>query len=273
MDVLQAVILGIVQGIGEFLPISSSGHLVIAGELLDTVTGTDTASGDRLMMNVTLHAGTLLSILIVYQHEILKLRRQPRVCLLLVLASIPAALVGFALKDFFERVFETPLVAGVALFGTAGLLAIGQRLEKNALAYDQLTFRQSVLIGLFQVSALIPGISRSGSTISGGLICGLKRDSAAAFSFLMAIPVIAGAALLELLAVMTGESAISPDFVSALLAGGVTAFIVGLISLRWLITLIARGRLHWFAYYCAAVGTATVVWQLAATVSSDAAVI
>jgi undecaprenyl-diphosphatase len=271
VDVLQAVILGIVQGIGEFLPISSSGHLVIAGELLDQATGTRTDSGEKLMMNVTLHAGTLLSILIVYQREILKLRLQPRVCLMLILASIPAAAVGFTLKDFFERVFETPLVAGVALFGTAGLLVIGQRLEKNVLSYEQLTLRQSLFIGLFQAFALIPGISRSGSTISGGLICGLKRDSAAAFSFLMAIPVIGGAALLELKDVVTGEAAVSQDFVAALLAGGVTAFVVGLFSLRWLIALIAKGRLHWFAYYCAAVGTATIIWQLAAAVSNETA--
>ncbi|MBI1311377.1 undecaprenyl-diphosphate phosphatase [bacterium] len=269
MDVLQAVILGIVQGIGEFLPISSSGHLVIVGELLDPPWD----SSAKLLMNVTLHVGTLLSILIVYQREILRLRLQPRVCLLLVLASIPAAAVGFTLKDFFERVFETPLIAGVALFGTAGLLVVGQRLEKNVLAYEQLTLGQSLLIGLFQAFALIPGISRSGSTISGGLICGLKRDAAAAFSFLMAVPVIGGAAVLELKDLITGDSAVSQDFVTALLAGGVTSFVVGLFTLRWLISLIARGQLHWFAFYCAAVGTATVIWQLAAAVSTEAAAI
>ncbi len=273
MDILQAVILGIVQGIGEFLPISSSGHLVIAGELLETATGQKTDSGAKLLMNVTLHAGTLLSILIVYQREIFKLRLQPRVCLLLIVASIPAAAAGFALKDFFERVFETPLVAGVALFGTAGLLVTGQRLEKNVADYEQLTVKQSLLIGLFQAFALIPGISRSGSTISGGLICGMKRDSAAAFSFLMAIPVIGGAALLELKDVVTGEAAVSQDFIAAMLAGGVTSFVVGLVALRWLISLISRGRLHWFAYYCAAVGTATIVWQLAAAVSTETAAV
>lgn len=260
MDILQAVILGIVQGIGEFLPISSSGHLVIAGELLDRLFQTTTSDADKLLLNVTLHAGTLLAILIVYRDEILKLRIQANVCVLLVVASIPAGVIGIVFRDFFETVFATPLVAGVALFVTAGFLFAGHRLERGEIDYEQLTVRQAFLIGLCQAGALIPGISRSGSTISGGLICGLRRESAAAFSFLMAIPVIGGAALIEGVSVLSGDVAVKSPV--ALLAGGVTAFGVGLISLRWLVSIIARGRLHWFAFYCVAAGTVTVIWQL-----------
>ena len=268
MDILQAVLLGIIQGVGEFLPISSSGHLVICGELLENVLGTSSDNSDKLLMNVTLHAGTLLSILVVYRREIWKLRVQPRVIGLIILASIPAGGLGLLFKDLFESVFATPMVAGVALFVTAGLLVGGQKFERAdlSLPYEELPFGKAFLIGLFQAAALIPGISRSGSTISGGLISGLKRDSAAAFSFLMAIPVIGGAAILKLKDVVTSEVPLESGQATALLAGGATAFVVGLFTLRWLVSLIACGKLHWFAYYCVGVGTATIIWQLVASV-------
>ncbi len=266
MEILHAIILGIVQGVGEFLPISSSGHLVIVGELLDLSSGTATDNASKMLMNVVLHAGTLLSILIVYRRELLKLRLQPKVCLLIVLASVPAGLLGILAKDFFEDVFATPLVAGVALFVTASLLVGGQRFERHELNYDQLSSGKAFVIGLFQAIALVPGISRSGSTISGGLALGLKRDAAAAFSFLMAVPVIGGASLLKLKDVVSGEIVVGDPL--PLVVGGITAFLVGLFTLRWLVSLIAKGRLYWFAYYCVGVGTATVVWQLFASVTS-----
>lgn len=266
MEILHAIILGIVQGIGEFLPISSSGHLVIVGELLDQSDGTDHNDASNLLMNVVLHTGTLFSILIVYRKELFQLRLQPRVCLLIILASIPAGLLGILAKDFFAEVFATPLIAGVALFVTAGLLVAGHKLERNELNYDQLTPGKVLVIGLFQAGALVPGISRSGSTIAGGLALGLKREAAAAFSFLMAVPVIGGAALLEMKDVISGE--ITVDNPIALLAGGVTAFVVGLLTLKWLVSLINKGRLYLFAYYCVWAGTATIVWQLFDSVTS-----
>jgi undecaprenyl-diphosphatase len=267
MEILEAVILGIVQGIGEFLPISSSGHLVITGELLEMATGTKKDNEEKLLLNVVLHAGTLGSILVVYWKEIWELRVQPRVCVMLVLASIPAAVLGFTMKDYFEQVFATPLIAGVALFGTAGLLMLGQRLEKSELNYEDLPLKSAFLIGLFQAAALVPGISRSGSTIAGGLMLGLQRKSAAAFSFLMAIPVIGGAVLLELKDVYSGETVVASP--TALIVGGIVSFVVGLACLRWMVSLISKGKLHWFAYYCVTVGTATVVWQLFATVFAE----
>ena len=197
MEILQAIILGIVQGVGEFLPISSSGHLVIVGAILDQSAGTESDAASKLLMNVVLPAGTLLSILIVYRNELIKLRLQPRVCLLIVLASVPAGLLGVFAKDLFAEVFATPLIAGIALCVTAALLVGGQQLERNELDYNQLSFGKALAIGCFQAAALVPGISRSGSTISSGLALGLKREAAAAFSFLMAVPVIGGAVLLE----------------------------------------------------------------------------
>lgn len=265
MELLQALLLGIVQGVGEFLPISSSGHLVIVGELLDTIIGKKTGSEEKLLLNVVLHAGTLMSILVVYREKIFKLLSQPRVCLLIVIASVPAGCLGLMYKDLFEEIFGNPLVAGCALFVTAGLLIVGQKLERNLLEYDELSPVKSFVIGLFQAVALVPGISRSGSTISGGLLLGLKREAAAAFSFLMAIPVIGGAALLQAKDVITGETTIGNPM--ALIVGGIVAFVVGLFVLRWLVQLIAKGKLHYFAYYCMAVGTLTIVWQVALRLS------
>jgi undecaprenyl-diphosphatase len=267
MEILQALILGIVQGVGEFLPISSSGHLVIVGELLDGVMGKKTELDEKLMLNVVLHAGTLFSILVVYREKIFKLLKQPRVCVLLVIASIPAGYMGFMYKDLFEQVFANPLVAGCALFITAGLLVAGQKLERSELEYEELPMASSFMIGLFQAGALVPGISRSGSTISGGLLLGLKRDSAAAFSFLMAIPVIGGAALIQAKDVFTGDTTVGNPL--ALLVGGVVSFVVGLFVLRWLVELIAKGKLHYFAYYCVTVGTLTIIWQVVVRMSAE----
>ncbi len=266
MEILQAIILGIVQGVGEFLPISSSGHLVIVGAILDQSAGTESDAASKLLMNVVLHAGTLFSILIVYRNELLKLRLQPRVCLLIVLASVPAGLLGVFAKDLFAEVFATPLIAGIALFVTAALLVGGQKLERNELDYKQLSFGKALAIGCFQAAALVPGISRSGSTISSGLALGLKREAAAAFSFLMAVPVIGGAVLLEAKDVIFGDLIIGDPV--PLVVGGITAFVVGLLTLRWLVALIAKGRLYWFSYYCVAAGTATICWQLIESVTS-----
>jgi len=266
MEILQAVLLGIVQGIGEFLPISSSGHLVITGDLLDRVMNTTSTPDERLLLNVTLHAGTLLSILIIFRREILIALGQPRLLLLLALASVPAGAIGLTFKDLFKTVFSTPLIAGLGLFVTAVVLVVGHRLERSERSCEQLTWTQALLIGLFQACALVPGISRSGSTISGGLLTGLKRESAATFSFLMAIPVIGGATLLEARSLLTGEIQVESPI--PLVCGGLTAFVVGLFTLRWLLRLVSRGRLYWFSYYCVAVGTATVVWQLVAAVLS-----
>ncbi len=266
MEILEAIILGVIQGVGEFLPISSSGHLVIGGELLENLLGTSSDPSEKLLLNITLHAGTLGSILVVYRQQVWNLRLQPRVGLLLVAASVPAAVLGLTFRDVFAKVFSTPMVVGVALYATAGLLVVGQRLERGEISYERLPLGKALLIGLFQAGALIPGISRSGSTISGGLLLGLNRESAATFSFLMAIPVIGGAALVEFKDILTGEATVGSPL--ALLVGGGVSFGVGVVVLRWLVELIAKGRLHWFAWYCTAVGTATIIWQLVASVTA-----
>ncbi len=266
-EYIEAAVLGAVQGVAEFLPISSSGHLVILGELIQRITGREVDPEANLRMNVALHVGTLLSIFWVYRSDLWELRKRPRVVWAIIIATLPLVAIGLSpLKDMVKHGFETPLVAGVCLLVTAGLLAAAHRRENNSRPLDDLTPLSAAVIGLFQAVALFPGISRSGSTISGGLLLGFRRDVAANFSFFIAIPAIAGAAVLTLKDALT-ETPVSPSTAGygwgPILLGTIISFLVGLVALRWLLLLISQRRLHWFAWYCAAVGTLTILWQLA----------
>jgi undecaprenyl-diphosphatase len=260
-DYLEAVLLGIVQGVAEFLPISSSGHLVIAGELVQRCTGRKVDPESSLQLNVALHLGTLFSILAVYRRDLLRVLRDPRLCALIVLATIPVAIAGLLLKDAIQQHLFNPLAAGVCLFLTAGLLALAERAAGGETTVRDLSPKQAALIGLFQAVAILPGVSRSGSTIAGGMLTGVEPEDAARFSFLIAIPAIGGAVVLTSRSMLDGSGGANP--LPVLLAGAVVAFLVGWASLRGLIGLIRRRQLRWFAWYCAVVGAATVVWQLA----------
>ena len=253
----EATILGIVQGIAEFLPISSSGHLVIVGSLL----GRPADSGS-LELNIALHLGTLFSILVVYRRDVVQMCRQFRTIFNVGLATLPIVVVGLTLKDSIESAFETPLIAGCCLFITAALLLLGQRLERGDRSVETMTWRNALAVGLFQMVAVLPGISRSGSTIAGGMMSGLRRDSAATFSFLIAIPAIGGASVLLIKDLL--EAGPGGESVGVMGLGAVVSFLVGWASLRVLIHVVSRRKLHWFAYYCLAVGSLTVVWQLLA---------
>lgn len=261
-DTIRTVLLGIVQGLAEFLPISSSGHLVIVDALLDRLSGASLSGTGELELNVALHLGTLGSILVVYRHDLVRVAQNPRLLSAIVIATVPAAAAGLLFEDRLRRAFETPLVAGVCLFLTAALLVIGHRADRGERVHEDISWKQALIVGLFQALALFPGISRSGSTIAGGLCMGLRRDAAAAFSFLIAVPAIGGAALL--LAVKALRTAEPGGGSLPILGVGLgVSFVVGLIALKWLLRMITQRRLHWFAYYCAAVATGTIVWQLA----------
>jgi len=256
----QTLILAVVQGIAEFLPISSSGHLVIFGDLLDQAFGTVSSSTAKMQINVALHVGTLFSIVVVYWRELLSILPQPKLLVAVILGTIPAGVIGVTFHDFFEAAFSTPLIAGLCLYVTAAFLLLGQRLELNLIDLENIPAKHAVAIGFFQAVAILPGVSRSGSTIAGGLMTGLTRQAAATFSFLMAVPVIGGAALLEGRKLFSGhEAGYSP---SVLAFGAFVAFVVGVFSLRLLIRILSQRKLHWFAYYCLLVATGTTVWQL-----------
>ena len=264
VEYLEAAVLGAVQGVAEFLPISSSGHLVILGELIQRLTGREVDPESNLRMNVALHVGTLLSIFWIYRRDLWELRKRPKVVLAIIIATLPLVAIGLSpFKDQMKSGFDTPLIAGCCLLVTAALLASAHWLEANNRSLEEMTPLRAGVIGLFQAFALFPGISRSGSTISGGLLLGFRRDVAASFSFFIAIPAIAGAAALLLKDALTEAPTTTAGYGwGPILLGTLVSFAVGLLALSWLLRLITQRRLHWFAWYCLIVGTLTILWQL-----------
>jgi len=260
-EYLHAVILGVVQGIAEFLPISSSGHLVIADALLREYSGTAVPT-ESVTMGIALHFGTLMSILVVYRKDLIALLSDRWLMFLIVAATIPVGIAGIALKDYIDQAFAEPILAGAALLVTAGFLMAGRALQTSGVDLTQMSVRMATIVGIFQAVAIIPGISRSGSTIAAGMACGLKREHAARFSFLIAIPAIGGATVMELKDLATGEKQFDGSMLP-LLMGTVISFVVGVFALRWLIRIVVADKLHLFAAYCVVVGVATVLWQLA----------
>lgn len=258
---VYAAILGVVQGVAEFLPISSSGHLVIAEALIQECSSTPLPDWLKGMtMNVALHFGTLLSIAVVYWRDLLDLRKNLRLIAMIVLASVPVAVIGLIFKDQIEAAFDSTMAAGCGLLVTAVFLLIARKLQRGTLDLDKMPAWSAWFIGVFQAVAILPGISRAGSTVASGLVCGLKRQDAARFSFFIAMPAIGGATLLELIKILRGKVAMDIAW-QPMLLGGVISFVVGVLCLRWLIRLLVADRLHWFAIYCLILGSLTIAWQ------------
>lgn len=253
MDTLQAIILGVVQGLTEFLPVSSSGHLQLANEIL----GTDLNPESNLTFSLTLHAATVLSTIVILWAEIWKLLKgifsrtftaEQAYVLKIVISMIPVGIVGVFFKDYIEAAFSSIAVVGVMLLVTAALLAFAYYAKPRQ--KEELSYRDAFIIGLAQAVAVLPGLSRSGSTIATGLLLGNKKESVAQFSFLMVLPPILGNALLDSLKGDFGGGVETLPLV----AGFVTAFITGCIACKWMIDIVKRGKLIWFAVYCAIVG-------------------
>lgn len=251
----KLTLLAIVQGIAEFLPISSSGHLVVLEHWMDL-------AADLTDINIVLHAGTLLAILIVYRQRIGRmLLSERRLMSLVVVGTIPAVVFGLGVKLLLESLLESPLIAGVCLPVTGAILFWCQRHVPGDLHCQNLSWKGALGVGFAQAFAILPGISRSGATIAAGLACGLNRQEAAAFSFLLAIPAIAGAAMLEAVSLMGGEPISTPLIM--LLAGAILAAVVGWLSLRWLLIVLQRGQLKWFGCWCVFLGIVVLIQQLA----------
>lgn len=254
MQLAHIIILAVIQGFAEFLPISSSGHIVVVNALLNT-------DLDVADVNIFLHAGTLLSILVFYFRRILRLLGEDRRTIpLLIVGTIPVVVIGLVVKEFFKPILENVLLAGLMLIVTGVILMVAARFRPGDLRYQGLGYKRSLLIGLSQAVAILPGISRSGSTISTGLACGLSRGDAATFSFLLAIPAIGGATMLEVLDIFENTGLATP--LSYLLIGTLISFLVGLFALWWLIRWLQKGRLEYFAFWCIPLGLGIVVWQL-----------
>ena len=260
LEFWQIFVLAVVQGMTEFLPVSSSGHVVIVSALI-CEEGQTLDIGD---VNIVLHLGTLLSILVFYWHRIWRLLGQDRRSIgLLAVGTIPAVAVGLPVKmvgpDFL---LESPLLAGLLLPVTGLVLLWVARSMKGQGAYNDMSHAEALKIGIAQATAILPGLSRSGMTISAGLRCGLAPASAATFSFLLAIPAIGGAGVLEVASLMRETTTVHTPL-GYLVAGGFVAFLVGLVSLRWLISWLESGRIQLFAWWCIPLGIGVVIWQLA----------
>ena len=251
---LEILILAVVQGVAEFLPISSSGHLVILGAVLGELSESPT-------LEIILHAGTLGSILVVFWRRILKLlTTDRRVITLLIVGTIPAVLVGVAIKTQLPEVLRSPTLAGVMLIVTSLMLVVLGRLKPQTDEYPSMNLWAALVVGCFQAFAILPGVSRSGSTILGGRLMGLKNEDSVTFSFLLAIPAILGATLLELKDLWdhhAGGQAIGFS-ATELLLGAVVSFVVGILALYWLIGWSRQDRLGWFAWWCFPMGVFTI---------------
>jgi undecaprenyl-diphosphatase len=259
MDILESIILGAVQGITEFLPVSSSGHLQLAKELLGV------ELEDNLAFDVTLHAATVLSTIVVLWSEIWSILKglfmrgmneEKRYIVKLIISMIPIGIVGFLLKDYIDAMLSSSyimLVVGAMLLLTALLLSFAYYARPRL--KTEISYRDSFVIGLSQAVAAMPGLSRSGTTIATGLLLGNEKGAVATFSFLMVLAPILGETLLSALdggLSMTGVDA------SALVAGFISAFVVGALACRYMINIVKRGKLIWFAIYCAIVGIVAI---------------
>ncbi|MCH5326701.1 MAG: undecaprenyl-diphosphate phosphatase [Duncaniella sp.] len=272
MSWLDALILGIVQGLAEYLPVSSSGHLEIFREIL----GLDLSGADALEFDVALHVATVLSTIVVLWREFVPLcksfftfARDDKffyVCKIL-LSCIPVAVVGLCFKDVVESFFGGSLTTvGVCLLVTASLLAFADFFRNpsresryNSAGHD-ITWLDALIIGCAQAVAVLPGLSRSGTTIATGLLLGDKRDRIAQFSFFMVVIPILGEALLGVKDILAGEGMGQSIGVLPLAIGFIASFVVGCIACKWMISLVKKGKLIWFALYCLAVGMLCILW-------------
>lgn len=257
-SIVRALILGIVQGLTEFLPVSSSGHL----ELAKWILGGDSLPEESMLMTVTLHAATALATLIVFRHTVLDILRDlfkfawndgTKFAALIVVSMIPAAIVGVFFDDALEALFDQQIVlVAFMLILTGCLLFLADRAKETD---KDVSWRSSILIGISQAIAILPGISRSGATISTSVLLGIDREKAAKFSFLMVVPLIFGKMAKDLL---DGDfSGAIP--LSELAVGFIAAFVTGILACVWMIRLVKKAELKWFAYYCFAVAAVVLV--------------
>ena len=258
MDWIEALILGIIQGLTEFLPVSSSGHLELAKELF----GNSTVPEESMLMTVVLHAATALSTIVVFRKDIVELvqgiikwqwNEEMKFAAKIAISMIPAGIIGFALETQIESLFGGQIMlVGIMLLLTAGLLFIA---DKAKTTEKGVGFKNSFIIGIAQAVAILPGISRSGATISASVILGIDRTKSARFSFLMVVPIILGKMILD---IFSGDIAQSGIGSLPLIIGFLAAFIAGAAACTWMISLVRKAKLKYFAFYCMIVGLTAI---------------
>lgn len=248
-ETLEALLLGIVQGLTEFLPVSSSGHL----EIMKFILGDDSLPKESLMTSVVLHFATAVATVMVFRKEVLQILtglfkndfRARTFSVHIIISMIPAAIVGFFFEDIIDQLFYQAIFFVALMLIVTGLILLLS--EKIKVQSQKLTFKSAFCIGLAQAVALIPGISRSGATIGTALLLGIEKTSAARFSFLMVVPLIFGKVAKD---VVSGELMYSAPSAGYLLTGFVAAFITGVIACQWMIRIVKNAKLKYFAYYC-----------------------
>jgi undecaprenyl-diphosphatase len=266
MTIFQAIVLGIVQGLTEFIPVSSTGHLLIAQTLMGIAPTTATFA-----FLVLVQVGTLVSLVVYFWKDLLTLVRaffakpfstgENRLAWYIIIATIPALIAGFLLKGIVEALFKMPLLeSAIRLFTAAFLMALAEYFGRRTRKLDDMTWPDALLIGVMQILAVFPGASRSGITISGGMFRAFDRPSAARFAFLMSVPVMLAAGAYEMLDVLK-----LPDlatFLPTLIVGFIIAAIVGWLAIRWLMRFLDHHSLYVFAGYCAVMGSLVLIYGL-----------
>jgi undecaprenyl-diphosphatase len=267
MTIFQSILLGIVQGLTEFLPISSSGHLVIVPYLLDW----EIPFYDAFIFNVLVQVATLIAVFTYFWNDLVEIskaiflgikRRQPfndpqsKLGWFIIIATIPASLIGLIFKDVVERAFSNPTITGIFMLITAFLLLIAEFVGKRNRNLKKLNWKDALWIGLFQSFALFPGISRSGATITGGMTRDLERSASARFSFLISIPImlIAGLAAMADLSKVPSLTSLLPTYIPGFIAAAIT----GYLAIRWLLGYLTNHPLYVFSIYCALLGLITL---------------
>ena len=265
MSWFEALVLGIIQGLTEYLPVSSSGHLAIGQALFGMQDG-----ADNLMFTVAVHVATVLSTIVVLWSEIdwivrgllrCELNAETKYALNIVVSMLPVGVVGLFFKDYVEEIFGSGLlIVGCMLLVTALLLTFSYFAKPRQ--KEHISWKDAFIIGLAQACAVMPGLSRSGSTIATGLLLGNKKESLAQFSFLMVIPPILGEALLDVLKMAKGENVTGGIEALPLCVGFVAAFLAGCLACKWMLSIVKKGKLIYFGIYCAVVSVITIVASL-----------
>ena len=264
MEWFEALILGLIQGLTEYLPVSSSGHLAIGSALCDI------KGEDNLAFTIVVHVATVFSTLVILWKEIdwifrglfkFEMNAETRYVINILISMIPIGIVGVFFKDYVEAIFGSGLlIVGCCLLVTALLLTFSYYAKPRP--KENISMEDAFIIGLAQACAVLPGLSRSGSTIATGLLLGDNKAKLAQFSFLMVIPPILGEALLDGMKMMKGEAVAGDIPALSLIVGFIAAFVSGCLACKWMINIVKKGKLIYFAIYCAIAGTATLVLSL-----------
>ena len=264
MDWIEALILGIIQGLTEYLPVSSSGHLAIVANLFGI------EGSENLAFTILVHVATVMSTLFILWREIVwlvngvlkfKMNDEMRYFINILVSMIPVGIVGVFFKDYVEEIFGSGLlIVGIMLLVTAALLTFSYYARPRQ--KEKISMKDAFIIGIAQACAVMPGLSRSGSTIATGLLLGNKKEKLAQFSFLMVIPPILGEALLDTMKAAKGVDVFGDIGVVPLVVGFVAAFISGCLAYKWMIDIVKKGKLIYFGIYCAIVGVVTIVCSM-----------